>query len=62
MTWEQKRDAARVGIATTCGLLGASIVLGAQVETGLLLAVSAPVTALLAGVYAYRSALYGGGR
>lgn len=64
MSW-QRDDAVRAGISTGFGLLGASIVIGAQMETGpalLLLALSAPLTALLAGVYAYRSALYGGDR
>lgn len=66
MSWQAKRDdAVRAAIATGFFLLGASVVLGTFVEAGparLFLAVSAPVTALLAGVYAYRSALEGGDR
>jgi hypothetical protein len=56
-------DTIRAGIATSFFLLGASIVLGVLAEAGparLVLGVSAPVLAALAGVYVGRSARNGG--
>ncbi|MEU8347855.1 hypothetical protein AB0C74_39675 [Spirillospora sp. NPDC048832] len=61
--WQQKRDAVRVGIATAFFLFGASVVLGVLMDaeslSALVLGLTAPTTAALAGVYAYRSALGG---
>lgn len=65
MSEDRLTSAAHAGIATGFFLFGGSIVLGALVgdgPAGLFLAVVGPLTALLAGVYAFRSALYGGGR
>ena len=66
MSWQERQDdATRAGIAVGFFLFGASVVAGVLVEGGparLVLALSAPVTAVLAGVCAYRSARDGGSR
>lgn len=68
MSWQEGEitgDALRAGIMAGFFLFGASVVAGVLVQDGparLVLALSAPVTSLLVGVYTARSARIGGGR
>lgn len=70
MSWHEDRDiavdAVRAGIAVAFFLFGASVVAGLLLDAGsparLVLALSAPVTAALAGVVTCRSARGRGGR
>lgn len=66
MSWENQDIAAkRVGIATAFFLFGASIVIGAQMDaeslSALVLGLTSPVTAVLAGVVTGRTAGRAGG-
>lgn len=61
MSWqEDRRNAGRAGIAVAFFLFGASIVIGAQMDAdslpALVLGLTAPVTAVLAGVVTGRTA------